>query len=196
MRPQIMPTLHVVKGSSGSRELTPSAESAIPRTVRKMTRELGGRPVRLRAGAKAREAEKVQAVTSLAAARRWAKAKGRAVYQVRLDRVVSKYIGETEKNLEKLFAMAEKKEAVLVLDEADALFGKRSEVKDAHDRYANIDVNYLLTRLETYKGLVVIRSNRRSNLDPAFLRRLRFVAVASAKPTPPKPRRTSARHPR
>jgi SpoVK/Ycf46/Vps4 family AAA+-type ATPase len=161
-----------------------------------MTRELGGRAVRLRVGAKAREAEKVQAVTSLAAARRWAKAKGRAVYQVRLDRVVSKYIGETEKNLEKLFATAEKKEAVLVLDEADALFGKRSEVKDAHDRYANIDVNYLLTRLETYKGLVVIRSNRRSDLDPAFLRRLRFVAVASAKPTPPKPRRTSARHPR
>jgi SpoVK/Ycf46/Vps4 family AAA+-type ATPase len=89
--------------------------------------------------------------------------------------VVSKYIGETEKNLRRLFDAAEDGGAILFFDEADALFGKRSEVKDSHDRYANIEVNYLLQRMETYGGLAILATNMKSALDPAFLRRLRFV---------------------
>ena len=89
--------------------------------------------------------------------------------------VVSKYIGETEKNLRRLFDAAEEGGAILFFDEADALFGKRSEVKDSHDRYANIEVNYLLQRMESYRGLAILATNMRSALDPAFLRRLRFV---------------------
>jgi SpoVK/Ycf46/Vps4 family AAA+-type ATPase len=88
---------------------------------------------------------------------------------------VSKYIGETEKNLRRLFEAAEQGSAVLFFDEADALFGKRSEVKDSHDRYANIEVNYLLQQMETYRGVAILATNMRSALDPAFLRRLRFV---------------------
>jgi len=88
---------------------------------------------------------------------------------------VSKYIGETEKNLRRIFDAAEQGGAVLLFDEADALFGKRSEVKDSHDRYANIEVSYLLQRMECYKGLAILTTNMRSALDVAFLRRLRFV---------------------
>jgi SpoVK/Ycf46/Vps4 family AAA+-type ATPase len=89
--------------------------------------------------------------------------------------VVSKYIGETEKNLHRLFDAAERGGAVLLFDEADALFGKRSEVRDSHDRYANIEVNYLLQRMETYRGLAILATNMKNALDQAFLRRLRFV---------------------
>jgi SpoVK/Ycf46/Vps4 family AAA+-type ATPase len=89
--------------------------------------------------------------------------------------VVSKYIGETEKNLRRLFDAAEEGAAVLFFDEADALFGKRSEVKDSHDRYANIEINYLLQRMEGYRGLAILATNMRRALDPAFMRRLRFV---------------------
>ena len=88
---------------------------------------------------------------------------------------VSKYIGETEKNLKRLFDAAEQGGAILFFDEADALFGKRTEVKDSHDRYANIEVNYLLQRMEDYRGLAILATNRKSVLDRAFLRRLRFV---------------------
>jgi hypothetical protein len=97
------------------------------------------------------------------------------LYRIDLSAVVSKYIGETEKNLRKLFDAAEQGGAILLFDEADALFGKRSEVKDSHDRYANIEINYLLQRIEAFSGLSILATNMKSALDPAFLRRLRFI---------------------
>ena len=97
------------------------------------------------------------------------------LYRIDLSSVVSKYIGETEKNLCKLFDAAEDGGAILFFDEADALFGKRSEVKDSHDRYANIEVNYLLQRMESFGGLAILASNMRGALDVAFTRRLRFI---------------------
>jgi len=97
------------------------------------------------------------------------------LYRIDLSQVVSKYIGETEKNLRRVFDAADEGAAVLLFDEADALFGKRSEVKDSHDRYANIEVSYLLQRMEAYRGLAILTTNRRDALDPAFLRRIRFV---------------------
>jgi len=97
------------------------------------------------------------------------------LYRVDLSGVVSKYIGETELNLRRVFDAAEASGAILLFDEADALFGKRSEVKDSHDRYANIEVSYLLQRMETYPGLAILTTNLKAILDPAFLRRLRFV---------------------
>ena len=100
---------------------------------------------------------------------------GLDLYRIDLSAVVSKYIGETEKNLRAVFDAAEKGGAVLLFDEADALFGKRTEVRDSHDRYANIEVSYLLQRMESYRGLAILTTNMRSAVDPAFLRRLRFV---------------------
>jgi len=100
-----------------------------------------------------------------------------SLYRIDLSAVVSKYIGETEKNLRRVFDAAEQGSALLFFDEADALFGKRSEVKDSHDRYANIEVNYLLQRMESYRGVAVLATNMRSALDQAFLRRLRFVVT-------------------
>src|SRR5262249_59054368 len=97
------------------------------------------------------------------------------LYRIDLSSVVSKYIGETEKNLRRVFDAAENSGAILLFDEADALFGKRSEVKDSHDRYANIEVSYLLQRMEVYRGLAILTTNLKENLDPAFMRRLRFV---------------------
>jgi hypothetical protein len=97
------------------------------------------------------------------------------LYRIDLSQVVSKYIGETEKNLGRLFDAAEAGGAILLFDEADALFGKRSEVKDSHDRYANIEVSYLLQRMETYRGLAILTTNLKESLDTAFLRRIRFV---------------------
>jgi len=97
------------------------------------------------------------------------------LYRIDLSSVVSKYIGETEKNLRRLFDAAEESGAVLLFDEADALFGKRSEVKDSHDRYANIEVSYLLQRMESYRGLAILTTNIKQNIDEAFLRRIRFV---------------------
>jgi ATPase family associated with various cellular activities (AAA) len=100
---------------------------------------------------------------------------GLDLYHIDLSQVVSKYIGETEKNLRRVFEAAEQGGAVLLFDEADALFGKRSEVKDSHDRYANIEVSYLLQRMEAYHGLAILTTNMKDALDPAFLRRIRFV---------------------
>lgn len=97
------------------------------------------------------------------------------VYRIDLSAVVSKYIGETEKNLRRVFDAAEEGGAILLFDEADALFGKRSEVKDSHDRYANIEVSYLLQRMEAYQGLAILTTNLKSALDTAFLRRIRFI---------------------
>jgi hypothetical protein len=100
---------------------------------------------------------------------------GLSLYRIDLSAVVSKYIGETEKNLRRMFDAAEEGAAVLFFDEADALFGKRSEVKDSHDRYANIEINYLLQRMEAYRGLAILATNMKRALDQAFMRRLRFI---------------------
>ena len=97
------------------------------------------------------------------------------LYKVDLSGVVSKYIGETEKNLARIFAEAGTSNAILFFDEADALFGKRTEVSDAHDRYANIETSYLLQKMEEYDGAVILATNLRQNLDEAFVRRIRFV---------------------
>jgi hypothetical protein len=97
------------------------------------------------------------------------------LYRIDLSQVVSKYIGETEKNLKRVFDAAEEGGAVLLFDEADALFGKRSEIKDSHDRYANIEVSYLLQRMESYRGLAILTTNMKNALDAAFLRRIRFT---------------------
>ena len=97
------------------------------------------------------------------------------LYRIDLSSVVSKYIGETEKNLRRIFDAAEMGGAILLFDEADALFGKRSEVKDSHDRYANIEVSYLLQRMEAYHGLAILTTNMKSALDSAFMRRIRFI---------------------
>jgi hypothetical protein len=100
---------------------------------------------------------------------------GRDVYKVDLSLVVSKYIGETEKNLSKAFDQAQHKGWILFFDEADALFGKRSETKDAHDRYANQEVSYLLQRIEDFDGIAILASNQRDNLDEAFTRRFESI---------------------
>jgi SpoVK/Ycf46/Vps4 family AAA+-type ATPase len=105
------------------------------------------------------------------------------LYRIDLSRIVNKYIGETEKNLQKVFDAAEDGGAVLFFDEAEALFGKRSEVKDNHDRYANIEVSYLLQRLENYNGLIILATNSEENIDPAFRRRIYFIIEI---PTPRK----------
>ena len=88
---------------------------------------------------------------------------------------MSKYIGETEKNLRRIFDAAEAGGAILLFDEADALFGKRSEVKDSHDRYANVEISYLLQRMEEYRGLAILTTNMKAALDTAFQRRIRFI---------------------
>ena len=104
-----------------------------------------------------------------------AKRIGLDLFKIDLSRVVSKYIGETEKNIREIFDEAEDSNTILMFDEADALFGKRSEVKDSHDRYANIEVSYLLQRMEAYTGIAILATNLKRNMDSAFLRRLRFV---------------------
>jgi SpoVK/Ycf46/Vps4 family AAA+-type ATPase len=109
------------------------------------------------------------------AAYQLAHALGMDIFRVDLSQVTNKYIGETEKNLDTIFEHAEAGEAVLLLDEADALLGKRTEVRDAHDRYANVDVAYLLQRLEEHVGPVILATNRKANIDEAFVRRLRHV---------------------
>jgi AAA+ superfamily predicted ATPase len=103
------------------------------------------------------------------------KSTGRDVYKVDLSLVVSKYIGETEKNLARVFDQAQHKGWILFFDEADALFGKRTETKDAHDRYANQEVSFLLQRIETFDGIAILASNQRENLDPAFARRFESI---------------------
>ena len=100
---------------------------------------------------------------------------GLELFRVDLATIVSKYIGETEKNLDRIFGAADGSNAILFFDEADALFGKRSEVSDSHDRYANIEVAYLLQKMEGYAGAVILATNFRRNIDDAFVRRLDFV---------------------
>lgn len=103
------------------------------------------------------------------------KSTGRDVYRIDLSTVVSKYIGETEKNLSKIFDQAENKGWILFFDEADALFGKRTKVEDAHDKYANQEVSYLLQRIEDFNGIIILASNMKSNLDDAFVRRFETI---------------------
>jgi SpoVK/Ycf46/Vps4 family AAA+-type ATPase len=100
---------------------------------------------------------------------------GLDLYKIDLSGVVSKYIGETEKNLKRIFAEAENANCILLFDEADALFGKRSEVRDSHDRYANIEIAYLLQQMDRYEGIAILATNLRQNMDDAFVRRLNFV---------------------
>ena len=97
------------------------------------------------------------------------------IFKIDLSRIVSKYIGETEKNLDRIFSAAGNSNVILFFDEADALFGKRSEIKDAHDRYANIETAYLLQKIEEYEGIVILATNLRSNMDEAFVRRMHYI---------------------
>jgi len=99
---------------------------------------------------------------------------GLDLYTIDLSGVVSKYIGETEKNLDRVFTAADSANAILFFDEADALFGKRSEVRDSHDRYANIEISYLLQKMEHFEGIAILATNMRENLDDSFVRRLAF----------------------
>ena len=100
---------------------------------------------------------------------------GLPVFQVDLSRVISKYIGETEKSLAKIFDLAGKNNAILFFDETDALFGKRSEIKDSHDKYANVETSFLLQKMEEYQGVVIMTTNLLTNIDPAFLRRISYI---------------------
>jgi len=104
-----------------------------------------------------------------------ARESGSDLYRVDLSTIVSKYIGETEKNLRRVFEAAEARHSVLFFDEADALFGKRSDVKDSHDRFASIEVSYILRRIEEYKGIAILATSHKDNIDRPFLRRIRFV---------------------
>jgi SpoVK/Ycf46/Vps4 family AAA+-type ATPase len=100
---------------------------------------------------------------------------GLDVYRIDLSMVVSKYIGETEKQLARIFDEAATKKPILFFDEADALFGKRTDIKDAHDRYANQEISYLLQRIEDYEGIVIVATNLKSNIDDAFIRRFQSM---------------------
>jgi SpoVK/Ycf46/Vps4 family AAA+-type ATPase len=104
-----------------------------------------------------------------------ARSLGLSLYRVDLAGVVSKYIGETEKHLRELFEACERAPVLLLFDEADALFGKRTQVSDAHDRYANIEIDYVLQRMEQFDGIAVLATNRKGDIDSAFVRRLRFI---------------------
>ena len=114
------------------------------------------------------------------------RAVGLAVFRVDLSTVISKYIGETEKNLERLFGNAEAANAILFLDEADALFGRRTDVHDAHDRYANLEASCLVRELEEYRGPAILATSSRMHVDPAFLRRVRHVLYFHSPLRPPK----------
>jgi SpoVK/Ycf46/Vps4 family AAA+-type ATPase len=100
---------------------------------------------------------------------------GRDIYRIDLAGVINKYIGETEKNLDQELETAENQDAILLIDEADVLLGERTDVRDANDRYSNTETNYLLQRIENYPGLVILTTNNTKQLDPALLRRVRFV---------------------
>lgn len=106
---------------------------------------------------------------------------GMELYRIDLSAIVSKYVGETSKNLERILSKAKQINAVLLFDEADSLFGKRTDIKDAHDRYANTDTNYLLQAIESYSGIAILATNKKSNIDSGFIRRLRYV-LEFAKP--------------
>lgn len=131
------------------------------------------------------------AADNLVAAETLAKAAALDLLRIDLRDVVGKYIGETEKNLGRIFEAAKRSPVVLFFDEADALFGKRTDVQDSHDRYANQEVSYLLQRIEDFGGITILATNRRQNVDDAFLRRLRYVVSLASVP----PARTTTRKP-
>ena len=168
----------------------PIASSTLRKT--KSPRPAAGRPTR---PTKATAGTRILVVGSTPAqrlrlAREIAGDLGRELHPLDLAGVASKYIGETEKNLSRLLAEAERAGSLLFFDEADALFGKRSGVKDAHDRYANIDRDQLLTRLERARGVVIVATASKRDLDPGLLRRLRFDL--NVEPSTSAPRRASA----
>jgi len=154
-------------------ETIPLAESQkqilcdISTNAREIRSQAGGKAIILFAGVNS--TEKTSAAEVIAGGLK------RDLYRVDLNKVVSKYIGETEKNLNRLFDAAESAGSVLFFDEAEALFGKRSEVKDAHDRYANLEISYLLQRLESFNGLVILATNNEEDTPEKFRRRVRFV---------------------
>ena len=143
-------------------------------------------------GAQHSPRERAQA---LEAAGELARETGLALHRIDLSRIVSKYIAETEENLNRLFESVEQRGAVLFFDEADALFGKRTNVKDSHDRYANIEVSYLLQPMQSYRGLASRAASMKSNLDSAFLRRLRLVVQFPAAAPDQRARRWSRAFP-
>jgi SpoVK/Ycf46/Vps4 family AAA+-type ATPase len=155
------------------------------RQLREIADQVAGRPTVYGAWGFGRKLSRGRGITALfagpsgtgktLAAEVLAKHLGLDLYRIDLAGVVNKYIGETEKNLRRVFQAAQESGAILFFDEADALFGKRTDVKDSHDRYANIEVNYLLQLMEDYRGLAILATNRKSSLDVAFLRRLRFL---------------------
>ncbi len=143
---------------------------AAARTVLRPEKTRGHKPVGVKVLFTGANAEvKALAINTLA------KDLGVDHYRVNLTRLISKYIGETEKNLRREFKTAESKTVILLLDEADALFGKRTCVKDSHDRYANIEINYLLEQIERFHGIVILAMNLRHNIDPTILCRFQFV---------------------
>ena len=148
-----------VLSEKGVSSLPASVQTAVKRLVPRLKQERGGVCVVFQGRS---------ATAKTLAASLLATSLGRQAYRVDLAAVMSKYIGETEKNLRKLFDTAAAKHWVLLFDEADALFGKRSEVKDSHDRYANLETGYLLQRLEAYPGIWILSTNARLQLDPAL----------------------------
>jgi SpoVK/Ycf46/Vps4 family AAA+-type ATPase len=158
---------------------------ALAARLRELVAQVGGRPVVYDEWGFGASLGRAHGITALfagpsgtgktLAAEVVAGALGIDLQRIDLAGVVDKYIGETEKHLRTVFDAAEHSGALLFFDEADALFGKRTDVRDSHDRYANIEVDYLLQRMENYPGLAVLATNRKAALDPAFLRRLRFV---------------------
>jgi hypothetical protein len=183
IRPRLASLAHCVDPVAGWPDLVLPAEELL--CLRQLADQVRGRPTVLREWGLQRDDSRGRGITALfcgqpgtgktLAAEVIARELGLTLYRVDLSAVVSKYIGETERNLRQVFDAAEEGGALLFFDEADALFGKRSEVKDAHDRYANIEVNYLLQRMEDYRGIAILATNQRNAIDPAFLRRLRFV---------------------
>ena len=150
-------------------------KSALPaRLPAKLSRIAAGLRSRPRSGVGVNLAGPDNAVL-LAAAQGLARELGVGIARVDLATIISKYIGETEKNLRRVFDDAEAKDVLLFFDEADALFGKRTDIKDAHDRYANLEIGYLLQRMEEFAGVVILATNGRTKIPRAFLRRLRYV---------------------
>jgi len=164
-------TYEIVKSTARAEHAPPTASlEAIPQLTRLAAKRRGVSGLLLGMGG----AEATQAVEYFAQTART------DVYRVDLSRVVSKFIGETQKNIDAVFEDAERAGAQLFFDEADALFGSRTDVRDAHDRYANAAIDYLLQRIESFAGVVILATNRRSNIDGAIIKRFSVVVPPPA----------------